>query len=146
MAGFSSTMANLVLLLILQASAIPNLADNAASSPITNTYLSLHTATPASGNQTTSEAAYTSYARQAQVRSTSSPGWTIASNVATLTTTTNFPASTGSPSETENFAGSGKAVSGATTLYFYGALSPTIAVTAAGVTPSILNTSTITLT
>src|SRR5712691_11575103 len=97
MAGFGSTFANLVLLLILQASAIANLADNAATSPITNTYLSLHTATPASGNQSTSEAAYTSYARQALVRSTSSPGWTIAANVATLTTTTNFPASTGSP-------------------------------------------------
>lgn len=146
MAGFGATFANLVLLLILQASAIANLADNAASSPITNTFLSLHTATPAAGNQTTSEAAYTSYARQALVRSTSSPGWTIATNVATLTATTNFPASTGSPSETENFAGSGKSVSGAGVLFFYGALSPTIAVTAAGVTPSVLNTSTITLT
>ena len=139
-------MANLVLLLVLQAQAIPNLADNAASSPITNTYLTLHTASPASGNQSTSEAAYPSYARQAQVRSTVSPGWTIASNVATLAATTNFPASTGSPSETETFAGVGKAVSGATTLYFYGALSPTVTVNAAGVTPSVLNTSTITLT
>lgn len=146
MAGFGSTFANLVLLLILQASAIANLADNAAASPITNTYLSLHTATPAAGNQTTSEAAYTSYARQALVRSTSSPGWTISTNVATLAATTNFPASTGSPSETETFAGVGKSVSGAGALYFYGALSPTIAVTAVGVTPSVLNTSTITLT
>jgi len=146
MAGFSSSMANSVLLLILQASAIANLADNAASSPITNVYLSLHTATPASGNQSTSEAAYTSYARQALVRSTSSPGFTIASNVATLAANTSFPASTGTPSETETFAGVGKAVSGATQLYFYGALSPTIAVTAAGVTPQVLNTSTITLT
>lgn len=145
MAGFSSAMGNLVLLLILQAQAIPNLADNAATSPITNTFLSLHTATPAGGNQTTSEAAYPSYARQASVRSNVSPGWTISGAVATLAATTNFPASTGSPSETETFAGVGKAVSGATTLYFYGALSPTIAVTSAGTTPSILGTSTITL-
>ena len=146
MAGFGATAANLLLLLILQAQAIPNLADNAAASPITNTYLSLHTASPAAGNQTTSEAAYPSYARQAQVRSNSSPGWTIAANVATLTSNTNFPASTGSPSETENYAGVGKSVSGAGTLYFYGPLSPTITVNASGVTPSILNTSTITLT
>jgi len=146
MAGFSSSMSNSVLLLILQASAIANLADNAVSSPITNVYLSLHTATPASGTQATSEAAYTSYARQALVRSTSSPGFTVASNVATLSASTSFPASTGTPSETETFADVGKAVSGATQLYFYGALSPTIAVTAAGVTPQILNTSTITLT
>lgn len=146
MAGFSSTASNLFLLLILQASAIANLADNASSSPITNTYLSLHTATPASGNQTTSEASYTSYARQALVRSTISPGWTIASNVATLTNTTSFPASTGSPSETETFAGLGKSVNGANTLYFYGALAPTITVNAAGITASLLNTSSITLT
>ena len=146
MAGFSSSMANSVLLLILQASAIANLADNAATSPITNVYLSLHTASPASGNQSTSEATYTSYARQALVRSTSSPGFTVASNVATLSASTSFPASTGTPSETETHAGVGKAVSGATQLYFYGALSPTISVTAAGITPQVLNTSTITLT
>jgi hypothetical protein len=146
MAGFSSSMANSVLLLILQASAIANLADNAATSPITSVYLSLHTGTPAAGNQSTSEAAYTSYARQALVRSTSSPGFTIVANVATLSASTSFPASTGTPSETETFAGVGKSVSGANQLYFYGALSPTIAVTAAGITPQILNTSTITLT
>ncbi len=146
MAGFGSTHANNVLKLILQAVAIANLADNAASSPITNVYLSLHTATPAAGNQTTSEAAYTSYARQALIRSTSTPGFTIAANVATLSASTSFPASTGTPSETETFAGVGKSVSGANELYFYGALSPTISVTAAGITPQILNTSTITLT
>jgi hypothetical protein len=146
MAGFSASMASSTLSLFLQAVAIANLADNAASSPITNVYLSLHTATPAAGNQSTSEAAYTSYARQALIRSTSTPGFTIVANVATLTASTSFPASTGTPSETETFAGVGKAVSGANQLYFYGALSPTIAVTAAGITPQVFNTSTITLT
>ena len=146
MAGFSSSLANSTLMLFLQAQAIANLADNAASSPITSVYLSLHTATPAAGNQSTSEAAYPSYARQALVRSTSTPGFTISANVATLAASTSFPASTGSPSETETYAGVGKSVTGANQLYFYGALSPTIAVTAAGVTPQILNTSTITLT
>lgn len=146
MAGFASSASNAVLLLILQAVAIANIADNAASSPTTNNYLSLHTATPASGNQSTSEATYTSYARQALIRSNTTPGFTVSTNVATLAANTSFPASTGTPSETEAFAGVGKSVSGATPLWFYGAISPTIAVTAAGVTPQILSTSTITLT
>lgn len=146
MAGWVAAAANAVLLLFLQASAIANIADNAASSPTTNNFLALHTTTPAAGNQSTGEAAYTSYARQALIRSTSTPGFTVASNVATLAANTSFPASTGSPSETEAFASVGKSVSGATPAWFYGAISPTIAVTAAGVTPQILNTSTITLT
>lgn len=146
MAGTGSTFANDLLKAILQAVAIANLLDNAASSPITNTYNALHTATPASGNQTTSEAAYPSYARQANVRSTSTPGYTIATNVATLAANQSFPASTGSPSETESFFSVGKSVSGTGEVYFYGAVSPTIAVTAAGVTPQLTTGTTITLT
>lgn len=146
MAGFGSTFANDFLKLVLNAVAIANLADNAATSPITNTYLSLHTATPASGNQTTSEAAYGSYARVAEQRNNSTPGWTIASNVATLGANANFPTSTGSPSETETFLGIGKSSSGTGELYFYGPLSPTIAVTAAGVTPQVTTSTTITAT
>jgi|SRR5580698_4740751 hypothetical protein len=146
MAGFSSSFANSFLLLVLQAQAIANLADNAASSPITNVYLSLHTATPASGNQSTSEAAYGSYARVAEIRSNSTPGFTVASNVATLAANANFPTSTGSPSETETYLGVGKSSTGANQLYFYGAISPTIAVTAAGVTPQITTATTITAT
>jgi hypothetical protein len=145
-AGTGSTFANDLLKGIFQAVAIANLFDNASSSPITNTYLSLHTATPASGNQTTSEAAYTSYARVAEVRSTSSPGFTISTNVATLAANANFPTSTGTPSETETYLGIGKSSTSTGELYFYGALSPTIAVTAAGVTPQITTATTVTLT
>ena len=62
--------------LIFQASAIANIADNAATSPLTNLYLSLHTADPGeAGSQTTSEATYTSYARVAVART--SGGFTI---------------------------------------------------------------------
>jgi hypothetical protein len=145
-AGFGSTFANDFLNLILQAVAITHVAINDTSSPITNVYLSLHTASPASGNQSTSEAAYTSYARVAEVRSTSSPGFTISSNVATLAANANFPTSTGTPNETETYLGVGQSSSGATLLFFYGALSPTIAVTAAGVTPQITTSTTITAT
>lgn len=143
-AGGSAVFWNACLLLVLQTTTWANIAINASASPTTNTYLALHTATPAAGNQSTSEAAYPSYARQACVRATSSPGWTVATNVATLAGTANFPASTGSPSETETFFSLGKSVSGATDMYFYGAISPTIAVTAAGVTPSLTTATTIT--
>lgn len=54
--------------LIWTGTAIPNLADNAASSPLTSIRVGLHTADPSSGNQTTSEANYTSYARQSVAR------------------------------------------------------------------------------
>jgi hypothetical protein len=146
MAGTGATYANDWLKLVFQAVAIANLADNAAGSPITSLFLSLHTGTPAAGNQTTSEAAYTSYARVGELRQTGTPGFTIATNVATLAAAANFPASTGSPSETETFLGIGKSTSGTGEIYFYGALAPTIAVTAAGVTPQITTATTVTLT
>ena len=62
MAGKSSNFANELLKLIFNGTAIANLADNAASSPITNWELSLHTALPTSG-QNHNEVTYTGYAR-----------------------------------------------------------------------------------
>jgi hypothetical protein len=145
MAGTGSSAANSILLLIFQATTWANVAVNATSSPITSIFYSLHTASPASGNQTTSEAAYPSYARQAVNRSGTTPNFGVSTNVATQSATVNFPASTGSPSETETYLGLGTLTSGAGVIIFYGALSPTIAVTAAGVTPSITSC-TVTLT
>ena len=142
MAGTGSTFANDLLKLIFQATAIANLADNAASAPITNIYASLHTADPVAGNQTTSEAAYTSYARVAVART--SGGWTVSSNTVVPVAAITFPAATGG-SETETYAGLGKSVSGTGELYFCGAISPTIAVSN-GVTPSLTTSSILTLT
>lgn len=140
MAAKVTTFANSLLLLLLNATPFANVADNAASSPLTQQYLSLHTASPgASGNQTTSEAAYGSYARQAVTRNSS--GWTVASGTATLTSAINFPAAT-SGSETETFFGLGTAVSGAGTLWYYGPISPTIVVST-GVTPQLTTGTTI---
>lgn len=54
-----NTFENDLLLLIFNATAIGNIADNAASSPLTNLYVSLHTGDPGeAGNQTTNECAY----------------------------------------------------------------------------------------
>ena len=64
-----NTFENDILKLIFNATAIANIADNAASSPLTNLYASLHTADPGeAGDQTTNETSYTSYARVAVAR------------------------------------------------------------------------------
>lgn len=98
-------------------------------------YLSLHTADPTeTGNQTSSEATYTSYARVSVARSTS--GWTAA--VADPATVTNdaaitFPAATGGSNTITHF-GVGTAASGTGTLLFHGALTASLAVSS-GITP-----------
>lgn len=141
MAGKTTAYDTSLLALLLNATPIANVADNAASTPLTSLYLSLHTASPGvSGNQTTNEAAYTSYARTAINRNSS--GFTVASGVATLTSAVNFPTATGG-SETETYAGVGSASSGAGVLYYFGPLSPTIAVSN-GVTPQLTTGTTIT--
>lgn len=142
MTGTASTFANDLLLLIFQGTTIANVAINATSSPITNIYASLHTADPTTGNQTTSEAAYTSYARVAVARS--SGGWTVSTNTVVPAATISFPAATGG-SETEAYAGLGSLSSGSGLLFFAGAISPTIAVSN-GVTPQLTTASTLTLT
>lgn len=78
-AGKSDTFENDLLKLIFNATAIANIGDNAASGPLTNLEVSLHTADPGdAGNQTTSEAAYTGYARVPVART--SGGWTVTGN------------------------------------------------------------------
>lgn len=129
--SFSTSM----LKLLFQGVGIAGIADNTATSPLTNLYISLHTANPgAGGTQATSEAAYTGYARVAVARSTS--GWTVANGVANPAAAINFPAATGG-SETESYFGVGSAATGsAGTLFYPGSLSPTISV-AAGVQPQL---------
>lgn len=128
------TFENDLVKLIFQGTAIANIADNAAASPLTNLYLSLHTADPGeAGDQTTSEATYTSYARVAVARTSS--GFTIANNQVTLAANTDFPAATGGTNTITHF-GIGTASSGAGKLLYKGSLSPTISVSN-GVTPRI---------
>jgi hypothetical protein len=112
--------------------AIANLLANAAS-PLTNLYVSLHTADPtAAGNQTSSEAAYTSYARVAVARTTG--GWSISGQTISNVAAVNFPAATGG-SETETFVGIGTASSGTGALLWAGPLTASLAVSN-GITPS----------
>ncbi len=97
-----TTFCNDLLKLILNGTAIANIADNAAASPLTNLYVSLHTADPSAGNQTTSEATYTSYARVAVARTTG--GWTVSGATVNPVATITFPQCTGGSNTITYFA------------------------------------------
>lgn len=85
----ASTFRNDALALIFNATPIANLADNAATSPLTSLQVALHTAFPGlAGNQSTSEIAYTGYGRVAVARN--SGGWTVTGNVASPTAAIQF--------------------------------------------------------
>jgi hypothetical protein len=136
-----NTFENDLLKLIFNGTAIVNIADNAAMSPLTNLYVSLHTDDPGeAGDQTTNECAYTSYARVAVARSGS--GWTVTNNSVSPAAEISFPAATGG-SETATHWGVGTASSGAGKLLYSGTVSPNIAISS-GVTPKLTTSSTIT--
>jgi hypothetical protein len=137
----SNTFENDWLKLIFNATAIANLADNAASSPLTNLYVSLHTADPGeAGDQSTNEVSYTSYARVAVARTAG--GWTVTNNSVSPVANIDFPAATGG-SGTVTYFGVGSASSGSGVLYYSGTVTPSISVTS-GVTPRLTTASTIT--
>lgn len=141
--GFGSTFANDIAKLIFQATAIANIADNAATSPITNVEYALHTASPSGGSQTTSEATYTSYARVPIART--SGGHTVSTNTVALAATLSFPASTGTPSETHTHFSAGTAHTSTGKVLFWGTLTPNITMNAAGITPQITTAAWLTL-
>ncbi len=131
-----NTFENDLMKLIFQATAIANIADNAASSPLTNLYVSLHTADPGeAGDQTTSEISYTGYARVAVVRTSS--GWTVSTNTATNTAIVTFGACTAG-SGTATYAAVGTASTSTGKLLYSGAItSPSGGLAISnGITPS----------
>jgi hypothetical protein len=96
-------------------------------------YISLHESSAGeTGNQTTNEGNYTSYARVSVARSTA--GWTVASGVADNDAAITFPACTGG-SDTETNFGIGSDASGAGNLFIHGALTASLAVSS-GITPA----------
>lgn len=131
-----------ILRLIFNATAWANVADNAATSPLTNIALGLHTADPGEGgDMTTSETTYTSYARAAVARTTG--GFTETSGSVSPVANIDFAAGTGG-SGTIGFFSTGKTGGGATIIFWSGTVTPTIAV-GNGVTPRLTTASTITL-
>lgn len=140
--SFGNTFENDLLKLIFQAVAIANIADNAASSPLTNLHVALHTSDPGeAGVQNTNEIAYTSYARVAVARSGS--GWDVTDNVVSPVANIDFPTGTGG-SGTATHASVGVASSGATKIICKGAITPNI-VCGSAITPRLTTASTITL-
>lgn len=136
-----NTFENDLLRLIFNAVAIANMADNAGSSPLANLYVSLHTADPGeAGDQTTSEVAYTSYARVAVARTAG--GWTVTGNSVSPAANIDFPAGTGGAGTATHF-GIGTASSGAGKLLYKGAISPNI-VCGNAVTPRLTTATVIT--
>lgn len=137
-----NTFENDLLKLIFNATAIANMADNAASSPITNLYVSLHTADPGeAGDQTTSETAYTGYARVAVART--SGGWTVTGSSVSPAANIDFGECSASPGNAITHFGIGTASSGAGKLLYKGTVTPNVTV-AVGVIPRLKTTSTIT--
>lgn len=137
----ANTLETAILSLLFNGTAFANIADNAATAPLTNLYVSLHTADPGeAGAQNTSETTYTGYARVAVARTAG--GWTVTGSSVSPTASITFGECTAGTA-TITHAGIGTDASGAGRLLYKGALTPSIAV-AVGVTPLIKTTSTIT--
>lgn len=136
----SNSLENSVLLLYFNNSADTSIGDAGGllpSSAAGSFYVSLHTADPGeAGNQTSSETAYTNYARQAIARSAT--GWTISgtapTQAANATSATSFP-TCGVTGATLTYVGIGTASSGAGRLLWSGILTSSLVV-GSGVTPS----------
>ena len=145
--GKSATFENSLLKLIFNAVNISLLADNTATTPLTNLYVALHTADPSAvagggtlGAQNASEANYTGYARIAVVRT--SGGWTVTGGSVSPAAAIAFGACTAG-SNTITYWSVGELTSGAGVILYSGTVTPNITVTS-GVTPSLTTASTVT--
>lgn len=135
------TFENDLLRLIFNATAIGNLADNAATSPLTQLFVSLHTADVGeAGNQTTNEVAYTGYARVGVNRNTG--GWTVTANSVSPAANIDFGACTAGTATATHWA-VGTASTGTGKVLYKGAISPTISIST-GVTPRLTTATAVT--
>lgn len=125
----SNTFENELLLLLFNNTDIANIGDASGlqnSATAGSLYAVLHTADPGeAGNATTSEAAYTNYARVAIARS--GAGWTVSGNNVTNAADIVFPTS-GSGPEIITHWSICKESSGASVILYKGALSSSLTV------------------
>lgn len=137
-----NTFENEWMKLIFQGTDIALIADNATTGPLTNLYVSLHTADPTdTGNQGTDESAYTSYARVAVARTTT--GWGVTAAVASPVANIDFPAATNTGANITHFAVGDLAAATSGRMLYSGTVTPNINI-ADGVTPRLTTGSTIT--
>jgi hypothetical protein len=116
---------NAWLALLFHASAIAGIADNAASSPLTNLFVALHTADPGeTGFQTTNEIAYTGYARVWVPRNNS--GWLISGNTVQANSPVTFPVGLPGSTPTATHFSVGATPSGLGQIYYSGTISPSL--------------------
>ena len=128
------TFKNDVLLLFLENANIATVGDGTGlrgSSSAGSLYIALHTADPTAGDQQTSEASYTGYARASIARTAGA--WTTASGASSNTSAITFAACTGG-SATCTYASIGVASSGASKILYVGTISLSVS---SGVTPKI---------
>lgn len=133
----SNSLENSLLLLLFNNTNIANVGDATGlrgSTTAGSLYVSLHTADPGeAGDQTTSEATYTGYARVAVARS--GAGFTISGNAAQFASNVVFPAGTAGSGTITHF-GIGTASSGAGVLLYSGTVTPNLT-TGNGYTPQL---------
>ena len=114
----SNTLENQVIALLFNGTALP--WSNA------NLFVALHTADPGeAGDQTTSEATYTGYARVSVSRD--GAGWTVSGNQASNTAEITFPECTGGSNTLTHFS-VGLVTSGASQILYKGALTASLAI------------------
>lgn len=114
----SRTTANNFLKLLYNATAIGNIADNAAGTPITSVYVALHSADPVdTATQDSNEVAYTGYGRVGVARTTG--GWTVTNDQVSPVATISFGACTVG-SATATHWSTGKTSTGATDIFHSG--------------------------
>lgn len=140
--SISDTTETAVLELIFNGKSWGNYAINASSSPQTVISFGMHSADPGdSGTMTTTEIAYTSYARVDVARTSTSLA--VTGNSVSPVASVTFPAGTGGSGTITHFS-TGKSGGGATAILWSGTVTPNI-VTGSGITPSLTTASTITL-
>lgn len=144
MPGKTNVFSEDILKLIFHGTPIANIADNASASPLTNLYISLHTAdptdSPATG-QTTSETTYVGYLRVLMTRS--GAAWSIVGKVASPVAAIDFAPCTAGGAQSVTHWGIGTAASGTGKLLYSGSVSPSILVQP-GVVPRLTTASTVT--
>jgi hypothetical protein len=140
--SFGNTTENAILLLIYNATTWANYAVNATSSPEANIAAALHTGDPGeAGTMSTSEAAYTSYARASIART--SGGFTVTNDTVNPAATISFATGTGGSGTGSHFS-FGKTGGGAAAILNYGTVTPNITF-GNGVQPQLTTATAITL-
>lgn len=135
----SNALENSLLLLLFNGTSIADLAEDEVASPATNLEIALHTGDPGEGgDQTTSEATYTSYARVNVART--GGGWTVTANSVSPAANIDFPAATGGSNTITHFS---IGVPVGDVIMYSGTVTPNIVVTD-GVTPRLTTATAIT--